>query len=65
MIICTPLSVSTGSLICPTFNEKAISSNAFCISPLSNYPRSPPLAAELHSEYFNASSEKDEGFYLT
>ena len=55
-IICTPLSVSTGWLISPTFNEKDASSNGFCISPLPNTPRSPFLPALRHYENWAASS---------
>lgn len=50
-----PLSVSTAPLISPTFRPKATSSKGFCISPRPNEPRSPPLAALLHSEYCLAS----------
>lgn len=55
----TPDSVRTGSLISPTFKEKAASSNGFCMAPRPNGPRSPERLAELQSEYLPASSPND------
>ena len=60
-IMCSPLSVDTIPLISPTFNLKAASSKAFCISPLSKNPRSPPFWQLEHSEYFKAISLKSLG----
>jgi hypothetical protein len=37
-MICTPLSVSTTSLISPTFRAMTAFSKGFCILPLSNGP---------------------------
>lgn len=51
-MICSPESVSVMSEISPTFNANATSSNAFCICPRENGPKSPPRLAELQSEYF-------------
>lgn len=57
-MICRPESVSVMSEISPTFKPKATSSNAFCICPRENGPKSPPRLAELQSEYFCAKSDK-------
>eukprot|EP00282_Hemiselmis_andersenii_P021462 CAMPEP_0172034486 /NCGR_PEP_ID=MMETSP1041-20130122/21040_1 /TAXON_ID=464988 /ORGANISM="Hemiselmis andersenii, Strain CCMP439" /LENGTH=60 /DNA_ID=CAMNT_0012691419 /DNA_START=26 /DNA_END=205 /DNA_ORIENTATION=- len=45
----TPLSVSTGLDISPTFSPATAFSNAGCIAPLANGPRSPSLCAEEQS----------------
>nr|ACN29072.1 unknown [Zea mays]ACR36669.1 unknown [Zea mays] len=55
-MMCTPLSVSTTSLISPTFRANAAFSKGFCILPLPNEPRSPPRLAELQSEFSAATS---------
>lgn len=55
----TPESVSTGSLNSPTLRANAACSNGFCIAPLPNGPKSPPLLAELQSENCCASSAKE------
>lgn len=59
MIMCTPESVSTGSLNSPTFNANAASSKGFCIVPRPKGPKSPPRLAEEQSEYFCASSANE------
>lgn len=44
---CTPESLNTGPLSSPTLSARVASSNAFCICPGPNSPRSPPLRALL------------------
>jgi len=56
MIMWTPLSVSTISLISPTLSAYVASSKGFCIWPFPKEPRSPPRLAELQSEYRAAMS---------
>lgn len=53
---CTPLSVEITSLIFPTSNPYAASSNGFCIWPRPNQPRSPSFSWEEQSECNFANS---------
>merc|ERR1719189_1383374 len=57
-MMCTPESVSTASLISPTWRAKVASSKGFCICPLPNMPKSPPFLAELQSLNLLARSSK-------
>ena len=53
---CTPESVSTTPLISPTPNAYVASSNARCIAPRPNSPKSPPLFADEQSDTSRATS---------
>jgi hypothetical protein len=56
MMRCTPLSVSTTSLIWPTSRPYVALSNGFCICPGPNQPRSPAFSCDEQSECCCASA---------